>query len=79
MTLAQRFNKLVESDCSVEELKDFCKQYEVSTGVCSLDWLVSASKIFSDGSVWGFSDIFEYDTELDNFGYNTVVTYQTTY
>lgn len=78
-TLAQRYNALFKSECTEAELKAFINQYVVSIGVCSLDWLVSYSMIFLDGSVWGFSDSFEYDTELDNFGHNTIVTYRTTY
>ena len=78
-TLAQQYNALVKSDCSVEELEAFTDKYRVSVGVCSLNWLVSYSAIFTDGSVWGFSDLFECETELDNFGHNTVVTDQTTY
>ena len=79
MTLAQQYNAMVKSDCSVEELEAFTAQYRISVGVCSLNWLVSYSAIFADGSVWGFSDLFEYETELDNFGHNTIVTQQTTY
>ena len=78
-TLAQRYNAMIKSDYSVEELEAFTDQYRVSVGVCSLNGIVSYSAIFADGSVWGFSDLFGYETELDNFGHNTVVTYQTTY
>lgn len=79
MTLAKQYNAMLKSGCSVEELKAFTEQYRVSVGACSLNGLVSYSAIFADGSVWGFSNLFEYETELDNFGHNTVVTHQTTY
>lgn len=80
MTLAQQFkNMMCNPGFTKEELEAFKEKYVVSTGVCSLDWLVSYSRIFLDGSVWGFSNSFEYETELDNCGHNIVIKYVTSY
>lgn len=81
MTLAQQYNDLFRyngSDRS-EQLKAFAERYEVSTGVSCTDGTFSYSRIFADGSVWGYCSIFEYETELDNFGYNRIEIYNTIY
>lgn len=78
-TLAQQFNDLSKSKCSMDELISFRDQHVVSTGVCRTDGSFSYSMIFTDCSVWGYSRIYRYDTELDNFGYNTVTEHETFY
>ena len=78
-TLAQQFNDLSKSKGSTNELISFRDQYVVSTGICRTDGSFSCSWIFADGSVWGYGSIFEYETELDNFGHNRIDIYNTIY
>ena len=79
MTLAQQFNNMFRTECTEVELWVFREKHCISLGVSSLGWLSSFSLIFSDGSVWGYSMIFEHVSERDNFGCNTVVEYKTIY
>ena len=79
MTLAQQYDELLKSRCSEYELGAFAEQHIVSIGGCDSEGIISFSRIFADGSVWGYSMVFRYDTERDNFGYNTVVEHQTIY
>lgn len=78
-TLAKQYDELLKSGCSNYELKAFTDQYVVSTGACRTDGNFSYSRIFADGSVWGYSSIFECETELDNFGHNRIDIYNTIY